>query len=129
MEIDPDEVATLIYTGGTTGGPKGAQLSHYNLVSNAVALNIWVKSREAQDILLAVMPYFHSYGLTVGMNVCIANAITMVQIPNPRDMRHVLKSIETHRVTYYPGVPTMFVGLLNFPDRDQYDLIVAALRG
>jgi long-chain acyl-CoA synthetase len=122
VEIDPDEVSTLIYTGGTTGGPKGAQLSHYNLVSNAVALNVWAKSREAEDVLLAVMPYFHSYGLTVGMNVCITNANTMVQIPNPRDMVHVLKSIEAHRVTYYPGVPTMFIGFLNFPDRDQYDL-------
>jgi len=122
VEIDPDEVATLIYTGGTTGGPKGAQLSHYNLVSNAIALNIWVKSREAKDVLLAVMPYFHSYGLTVGMNVCIASALTIIQIPNPRDMVHVLKSIETHRATYYPGVPTMFVGLLNFPERGQYDL-------
>jgi long-chain acyl-CoA synthetase len=122
VEIDPDEVATLIYTGGTTGGPKGAQLSHYSLLSNAVALNIWVKSREAQDVLLAVMPYFHSYGLTVGINVCIANAITIVQIPNPREIVHVLASIEKHRVTYYPGVPTMFVGLLNFPVRDQYDL-------
>ena len=122
VEIDPHEVSTLIYTGGTTGGPKGAQLSHHNLVSNAIALNIWVRSREAQDILLAVMPHFHSYGLTVGMNVCIANALTMVQIPNPRDMTHVLKSIETHQVTYYPGVPTMFVGFLNFPERDQFDL-------
>jgi long-chain acyl-CoA synthetase len=122
VEIDPNEVSTLIYTGGTTGGPKGAQLTHYNLVSNAVALNLWAGSKEAEDVLLAVMPYFHSYGLTVGMNVCIANAITMVQIPNPRDMMHVLKSVETHHVTYYPGVPTMFVGFLNFPARDQYDL-------
>ncbi len=122
VEIDPEAVATLIYSGGTTGGPKGAQLTHYNLVSNAIALNVWVKSREAEEVLLAVMPYFHSYGLTVGMNVCIANATTIVQIPNPRDLVHVLKSIETHHATYYPGVPTMFVGLLNFPDRDQYDL-------
>jgi long-chain acyl-CoA synthetase len=72
--------------------------------------------------MLAVMPYFHAYGLTVGMNTCIANAITIVQIPNPRDMVHVLKSIEKHRVTYYPGVPTMFIGFNNFPTRDQYDL-------
>jgi long-chain acyl-CoA synthetase len=122
VDIDPDEVATLIYTGGTTGGPKGAQLTHFNLVSNAIALKIWAKSREARETMLGVMPYFHSYGLTVGMNVVIANALTVVQIPNPRDMVHVLKSIETHRVTYYPGVPTMFIGLLNFPDRDQYDL-------
>jgi long-chain acyl-CoA synthetase len=122
VEIDPAEVCTLIYTGGTTGGPKGAQLSHYNLVSNAVALNVWTSSRATVDSLLAVMPYFHSYGLTVGMNVCIANAVTTIQIPNPREMAHVLAAIQKHRATYYPGVPTMFIGLLNFPDRDRYDL-------
>jgi len=122
VDIDADEVATLIYTGGTTGGPKGAQLTHFNLVSNAVALNIWAKGTEAGDVMLGVMPYFHSYGLTVGINVVIANSNTVVQIPNPRDMLHVLKSIQAHRVTYYPAVPTMFIGFLNFPDRDQYDL-------
>jgi long-chain acyl-CoA synthetase len=122
VEIMPEEVATLIYTGGTTGGPKGAQLTHYNLVSNATALNLWTSSRATEDSLLAVMPYFHSYGLMVGMIVCIANAVTTVQIPNPREMTHVLASIQKHRVTYYPGVPTMFIGLLNFPEREQYDL-------
>jgi long-chain acyl-CoA synthetase len=122
VDIDPGKVSTLIYTGGTTGGPKGAQLTHRNLVSNAVTLNIWSGSKEAEDVMLAVMPYFHVYGLTAGLNTCIANALSMVQIPNPRDMAHVLKAIETHRVTYYCGVPTMFVGFLNRPDRDQYDL-------
>ena len=122
VEVTHEQVATLIYTGGTTGVPKGAQLTHYNLVSNATILNVWSKSREAQDVMISVMPYFHVYGLTVGMNTCIANALTSVQIPNPRDMVHVLKSIEKHRVTYYPGVPTMFVGFNNFPTRDQYDL-------
>jgi long-chain acyl-CoA synthetase len=121
-EVAPEEVATLIYTGGTTGGPKGAQLTHRNLVSNATVLNVWVKSKEAEDVLIAVMPYFHSYGLTVGINTPIANATTIVQVPNPRDMVHVLKSIEKHRVTYYPGVPTMFVGFNNFPERDKYDV-------
>jgi long-chain acyl-CoA synthetase len=122
VEIDPQDVATLIYTGGTTGVPKGAQLTHRNLVSNAITLNIWAKSKEAQDVLIAVMPYFHSYGLTVGLNTCIANAISIVQIPNPRDMVHVLKSIEKHKVTFYPGVPTMFIGFNNFPGREKYDL-------
>lgn len=126
VEIDPHEVSTLIYTGGTTGGPKGAQLTHYNLVSNAVTLNKWARTQEAKDVVLAVMPYFHTYGLTVGMNIPIANAMTMVQIPNPRDILHVLKSIETHQVTYYCGVPTMFIGFLNFPGRDAYD--VSSLR-
>jgi long-chain acyl-CoA synthetase len=122
VDIDQEEVATLIYTGGTTGVPKGAQLTHRNLVSNATVLNVWSKSKEAEDVLVAVMPYFHSYGLTVGMNTCIANAITIVQIPNPRDMVHVLKSIEKHKVTFYPGVPTMFVGFNNFPDREKFDI-------
>jgi long-chain acyl-CoA synthetase len=122
VEIDPQEVATLIYTGGTTGGPKGAQLTHYSLVSNAVTLNIWARSKEAEEVMIAVMPFFHTYGLTAGMNVSIANALTIVLIPNPREMVHVLKSIEKHRVTFYPGVPTMFVGFNNFPGRDQYDL-------
>jgi long-chain acyl-CoA synthetase len=122
IEIDPEEIATLIYTGGTTGGPKGAQLTHRNLVSNATVLNVWAKSKEAEDVMLAVMPYFHAYGLTVGMNTAIAKALTIVLIPNPREMVHVLKSIDTHRITYYPGVPTMFVGFNNFPDRDAYDL-------
>jgi long-chain acyl-CoA synthetase len=126
VAVAPEDVAVLIYTGGTTGVPKGAQLTHRNLVSNATALNVWAKSREAEDVMLAVMPYFHAYGLTAGMNTCIANAATIVQIPNPRDMVHVLKSIERHRVTYYPGVPTMFVGFINFPDRDKYD--VSSLR-
>jgi long-chain acyl-CoA synthetase len=122
VDIDQEAVATLIYTGGTTGVPKGAQLTHRNLVSNATVLNVWSKSKEAEDVLVAVMPYFHSYGLTVGVNTCIANAITIVQIPNPRDMVHVLKSIEKHKVTFYPGVPTMFIGFNNFPDRDQFDI-------
>jgi long-chain acyl-CoA synthetase len=121
-EIAPEEVATLIYTGGTTGGPKGAQLTHLNLVSNAVTLNVWGKSKAAEDVVIAVMPYFHTYGLTAGMNTPIFNALTIVQIPNPRDMVHVLKSIEQHRASFYPGVPTMFVGFNNFPDRDKYDL-------
>jgi long-chain acyl-CoA synthetase len=122
VEIDVGDVATLIYTGGTTGVPKGAQLTHRNLVSNANVLNVWVKSREAQDTMLSVMPFFHIYGLTSGVNTPIFNANTILAIPNPRDLTHVLGSIHKHRATYYPGVPTMFVGFINYPERDKYDL-------
>jgi long-chain acyl-CoA synthetase len=122
VDITPEDVATLIYTGGTTGIPKGAQLTHRNLVSNAVVLKTWAKSKEAEDVMLAVMPFFHIYGLTVGMNTPISDALTIVLIPNPRDMVHVLASIQKHRATYYPGVPTMFAGFNNFPDRDKFDL-------
>jgi long-chain acyl-CoA synthetase len=122
VDIDPDEVATLIYTGGTTGGPKGAQQTHRNLVSNATVLNIWAKTNPDEDVMLAVMPFFHSYGLTAGMNTPIASASSIILIPNPRDLVHVLKSVEKHRATFYPGVPTMFIGFNNFPEREKYDL-------
>jgi len=127
VEIDPDSVATLIYTGGTTGVPKGVQQTHYNLVSNATVLNVWGKTREARDVMVAVMPFFHSYGLTVGMNVSISQAMSIVLIPNPRDTVYVLGSIEKHKASYYPGVPTMFVAFNNHPDRGKYDL--SSLRG
>jgi long-chain acyl-CoA synthetase len=122
VQILPEEVATLIYTGGTTGGPKGAQLTHHNLVSNATLLNIWAKSQEAGEVLIAVMPFFHSYGLTVGMNTCVANALTSVLIPNPRDLEHVLKAVEKHRATVLPAIPTLFVAFNNFQGIERYDL-------
>lgn len=122
VDIKPDDIATLIYTGGTTGVPKGAQLTHHNLVSNATVLNLWAKSQEAKEVMLAVMPFFHIYGLSASMNTPIANANTILLIPNPRDMVHVLASIEKHRATYYPGVPTMFVGFNNFPQREKFNL-------
>jgi long-chain acyl-CoA synthetase len=122
VEISQDDVSTLIYTGGTTGGPKGVQQTHRNLIFNATVLNFWAKTEEAKDVMIAVMPFFHSYGMTVGIITCIASAMTIVLIPNPREMVHVLMSIERHRATFYPGVPTMFIGFNSFPDREKYDL-------
>ncbi|MGD2078105.1 MAG: long-chain fatty acid--CoA ligase, partial [Chloroflexota bacterium] len=122
VAIDPDRTATLIYTGGTTGRPKGVQLSHYNLVSNAVVLSIWGGVREAEDIMVGVMPFFHSYGMAVGLLVPIHKALTTIQVPNPRDLPYVLASIAKHRATIYPGVPAMYVAFNNHPERDKYDL-------
>jgi long-chain acyl-CoA synthetase len=122
VEVSPEDTSTLIYTGGTTGGPKGAQLVHRNQVFSATSLNMWAKSRPAQDVMLAVMPFFHIYGLGVVMNISITGALSLVLIPNPRDMLHVLQAIEKHRITYYLGVPTMFAGFNNFPGRGEYDM-------
>ena len=122
LYVDPDGLATLIYTGGTTGGPKGAQLTHRNLVSNAVTLNIWAHSRPAGEVLISVMPFFHSYGLTVGINTPIANGLTTVLIPNPRDLQHSLLAIQKHQATFFPAIPTIFTALNNLPELDQYNL-------
>jgi long-chain acyl-CoA synthetase len=121
-EVSPQDVSTLIYTGGTTGFPKGAQLTHHNLVSNAVAINAWGHVQEAEQVILAALPFFHIYGLTAGVNTPIYTANTIVVIPNPRDLHHILASIQEHKATYFPGVPTMFIALNNLPEREKYDL-------
>jgi long-chain acyl-CoA synthetase len=122
LELTAQDPSTLIYTGGTTGIPKGAQHTHSSQVFNSIALNVWAKSKRGGEVMLAVMPFFHIYGLAVVLNTTIAGALTAVLIPNPRDMLHVLKAIEKYKVTYYLGVPPMFVGFNNHPDVKKYNL-------
>ncbi len=122
VKIDPADVSTLIYSGGTTGGPKGAVHTHSAQVYNANVLNIWAKSRKAEEVMLAVMPFFHIYGLAEVLNTTITGGLTGVLIPNPRDMEHVLLAMEKHRATYYLAVPAMFVGFNNHPKTKETDL-------
>jgi long-chain acyl-CoA synthetase len=126
VDVGLDDISTLIYSGGTTGTPKGAQHTHSTQAFNSVVLNQWARSKQGQDVMLVVMPFFHIYGLAVVLNTTVAGALTGVLIPNPRDMDHVLMSIEKHRVTYYLGVPAMFNGFNNYPNREKYD--VSSLR-
>jgi len=125
VEINPKEdLMALQYTGGTTGMPRGAMLTHFNLVSNAVACAHWLhgkEPKEAQDIFLTVLPLFHIYGMTTAMNAPIYLAGTMVMLPRP-DALEILKSIQEHRVTVYCGVPTLYAVLINHPDIQKYNL-------
>ena len=122
VEVEPEDTACLIYTGGTTGVPKGAQLLHRNLVSNAVAGSPWSHSREAQEVSIGALPFFHSYGMTAVMNTTIAAACTMVLIPDPRDVFHVMGAISKHRATFYMAVPTSYVRINNHPQVQGFDL-------
>jgi long-chain acyl-CoA synthetase len=122
VEVGPEDTACLLYTGGTTGVPKGAQLTHRNLVSNAVAGLAWSHSREASEITIGALPLFHSYGMTSVMNMAVAGALTVVLIPNPRDILHIMGSIAKHRATFYPAVPTMYVAINNHPQVSDFDL-------
>jgi long-chain acyl-CoA synthetase len=126
-----EDTACLIYTGGTTGVPKGAELSHRNVVSNAVAGSYWSHSREAQEVTIGALPFFHSYGMTAVMNMTIATACTMVLIPDPRDVLHVMGSISKHRATFYMAVPTSYVRINTHPQVKDFDLssIRACLSG
>jgi long-chain acyl-CoA synthetase len=122
-DVKPEDTAILLYTGGTTGVPKGAELTHSNLVANTLQVREWfTQAQEGSEIFLTALPLFHSYGMTTCMNVGIYLAATLVLIPNPRDLEHVLKAIDKHHPTAFPGVPTMYVAINNYPHLAKYDL-------
>jgi long-chain acyl-CoA synthetase len=122
VEVAPEDTAILIYTGGTTGVPKGAELTHRNVVSNAIAGAIWSHSGEAAEISIGALPFFHSYGMTAVMNMGIASAGTMILIPDPRDVLHIMGSISKHRATFYSAVPTSYVRINTHPQASEFDL-------
>ncbi len=104
----PDDLAILQYTGGTTGLAKGAMLTHRNLVANAMQAALWTgMPRFEQHTTLAVAPFFHVYGLTVGLNLSVYSGWSMVLLPRfiPKD---VLKAIEKYKTDSFPGIPTMY---------------------
>ena len=112
VRSSPDDLAVLQYTGGTTGLSKGAMLTHRNLLANAFQTHHWApKAHEADEVTLCVAPFFHSYGLTVGMNLSILAAATMVLVPrfNAKD---VVKTISRYHPTQLPGIPTMYVAIM-----------------
>ncbi len=122
VEINPmEDIAVLQYTGGTTGLPKGTMLTHFNLVSNAVGCAAWLKAKPGEDTALAVLPFFHIYGMTVVMNFSIYSGGTMILLPR-FDTKQVLESIEKYKVTLFPGVPTMYAVIVNHPDVGKYNL-------
>jgi long-chain acyl-CoA synthetase len=122
VEVATEDTACLLFTGGTTGVPKGAQLTHRNLVSNAVAGLAWCHARQAQEVTIGALPLFHSYGMTTVMNASIAGASAMVLIPDPRDVLHIMGSISKHKATLYPAVPTMYVAINNHSQVAEFDL-------
>jgi len=130
--VQPEDTAVLLYTGGTTGVPKGAELSHASMMSNAVMCRHWLHdSQEAKEIVLTTLPLYHSYGMTTCMNFGIYAAAAMLLIPNPRDYVDIMKNINKHHPTLFPGVPTMYVAFNSFPDIGKYNVksIRACLSG
>lgn len=107
-----NDLAVLQYTGGTTGLSKGAVLTHGNLLANALQARAWnAEARDAQEIVLCVAPFFHSYGMTVGMNLSIAGAATMVLLPQFK-VKEVVRAIRRYHPTQLPGIPTMYLSIM-----------------
>jgi long-chain acyl-CoA synthetase len=119
----PDDTALFLYTGGTTGTPKGAMLSHRNLVANTLQMRSWVWDArpEKKEVFLGVIPFFHSYGLTVVMNFAISVAGAIVLLPR-FVMKDALRAIARFRPTIFPAVPTIYNAIANHPMAAHYDL-------
>jgi long-chain acyl-CoA synthetase len=139
VEIDPtNDLALIIYTGGTTGVPKGAALVHTNFTSNLMALDEWGRlahepggkpekfRRGGYHTYLGVLPWYHSFGLTVAMLSACGNGSAIVCVPDPRagnpPFTEVLKVVQKHKPTVMPAVPTIFVAFTNHALLDQFDL-------
>lgn len=126
VEISPKEdVAVFQYTGGTTGFPKAAMLTHFNLVANVVQgmenLANWRKTKTEQQYSIAVIPLFHSFGMTKCMNTGLVMNDAILLFPQ-FDAQEILDCIKKYRPSIFPGVPAMFAILANMPDVEQYGL-------
>lgn len=121
VTIDPERhVALIQYTGGTTGTPKGAMLTHQNLTANARQVNAIDPDRQADDRILGVLPMFHVFANTCVLNRTVANGGTMVLLPR-FDAKAALRAITHSKITALPGVPTMYQALLDHADIGKTD--------
>lgn len=120
VATNPEDTAVILYTSGTTGKPKGAELTHLNMLLNA-RLSDTLYPRAEHDVHLVTLPLFHSFGQTVQMNAGIYNRASLVLLPRftPDAALHLM---ETENITFFAGVPTMYWAMLNFPKADMYDL-------
>ncbi|MBV9929244.1 MAG: long-chain fatty acid--CoA ligase [Acidobacteria bacterium] len=123
VEVEPDDVAVLQYTGGTTGVPKGAMLTHYSIFANVIQTGCWAHEglRRGEDSYLLVIPYFHIYGFTVGMMEGVWRGAQQVLIPK-YDVEMLLNAIRDYQPTFFPAVPTIYISLLNHPRAKEYGL-------
>lgn len=112
VATDPDDTAVILYTSGTTGRPKGAELTHASTMMNAIASNRLFGSVPATDVHLVALPLFHTFGATVQLHAGFSMAATLVLVRR-FDPRDVISLLEQEDVTFFAGVPTMWWGLLN----------------
>jgi long-chain acyl-CoA synthetase len=131
-EVDPaGDLALLQYTGGTTGSSKGVMLSHRNLRANTEQVRAWFPDADpGREVMMAVLPFFHVYGLTVCLLLGVRLGAALVLLPR-FDLDQVMAAVDRHRPTLFPGVPTMYVAINNEVAKGGHDLssIKACLSG
>ena len=124
VETSPDDVAMFQYTGGTTGLSKAAVATHRNVVANVYMMRAWsmpIGLNQGQEVVMGVMPLFHIYGMVTVLHFSVLTGSAMVLLPR-FETEKVLNAINRYRPAFFPGVPTMYVAINNFPEVKKYDL-------
>jgi long-chain acyl-CoA synthetase len=125
VDRDDDDIAVILYTSGTTGSPKGAELTHANLTRNAEVVSKDLFKLTASDVIFGGLPLFHAFGQTCTLNAAVGSGACVTLLPRFAPDQ-ALQILAEHHVTVFEGVPTMYVALLGYPDREAYD--TSALR-
>ena len=121
-DITPESTAVILYTSGTTGTPKGAALSHSNLIANPLQGQAWVKElQDGNQRMLATLPFFHAYGLTFSLTLTMLIGSELVLLPAPK-MDLIMQAVKKTPPTFIPGVPTVFERILKTAKKNNVDL-------
>jgi long-chain acyl-CoA synthetase len=127
VPVLPDDLAALLYTGGTTGVPKGVMLSHRNLVANALQTRAWFADmREGGEVCLGALPFAHSYGLTACLNLAVLSGSAVVLMP-AFDTKAILNAVRRYHPTLFPAVPSLYAAINEFPNVRDYGLASAKI--
>jgi long-chain acyl-CoA synthetase len=118
---EPEDTAVILYTSGTTGQPKGAELTHHNLDCNSDSVTRTFSHVTVGDVVLGALPLFHSFGQTVAMNASLRSGGTLALLPR-FEPGLALELMQELGVTIFLGVPTMYTAILNHPEHDRFDL-------
>jgi long-chain acyl-CoA synthetase len=124
VTVEPEDTAMFQYTGGTTGLSKAAVAAHRNVLANAFQLRVWgtpVGLKEGEEVVLGILPFFHAYGMVTVMHYSVATGSAMVLLPRFQ-ANQVLKVINRYKPASFPGVPTMYVAIINHPEVSKYNL-------
>jgi long-chain acyl-CoA synthetase len=119
-KVSMDDTCVMQYTGGTTGLPKGAELTHRNIVWQMTQIQTWLDTKMGETVGMTCFPLFHIAGLIICMTM-FSKAITQVAVPNPRDQKFIIKAMKKHRPNIIGNVPTIFLELMKQPDFKAYD--------